>query len=152
MKLITKLFVAVIVGAIVFGTAYAQFAKPEHAIKYRKSVMFLIVQHFGRMGAVVKGKVPYEKAEFTRNAVAVETLSSLDWEAFQMPGSDKGETRLSASVFKQPSEFNEAVKAFQKDTAKLADTARGGNLGAIKSQFGAVAKNCGSCHKAFRVK
>jgi cytochrome c556 len=152
MKLVTKLFVAVIVGAIVFGTAYAQFAKPEQAIRYRKSVMFLIVQHFGRMGAVIKGKAPYNKAEFERNAVAVETLSSLDWEAFQMPGSDKGDTRLSDAVFKQRSKFNETVKAFQNDTAKLADAARGGNFDTIKSQFGEVAKNCGSCHKAFRVK
>ena len=77
MKLAMKLFVAVMVGVIVFGTAYAQFAKPEQAIKYRKAVMSLIVAHFGRMGAVVKGKAPYEEAEFARNALAVNTLSSI---------------------------------------------------------------------------
>jgi cytochrome c556 len=110
MKLVTKLFVAVMVGVIVFGTAYAQFSKPEQAIKYRKSVMTLIVQHFGRMGAVIKGKAPYEKAAFTRNALAVEAVSNLDWEAFQMPGSDMGDTRLSSAAFKQGSKLNEAVK------------------------------------------
>lgn len=152
MKLAMKLLVAVIVGVIVFGTAYAQFAKPEQAIKYRKSVMTLIVTHFGRMGAVIKGKAPYEKAEFARNALAVNTLSSLDWEAFQTPGSDKGDTTLSSAAIDQRSKFNEAVKAFQNGTAKLAEEAKGGNFDTIKSQFGQVAKNCGGCHKAFRVK
>jgi len=55
MKKLVKLSVCLIFVVVAVGGAYAQFAKPEDAIKYRKSVMFLIAQHFGRMGAVVKG-------------------------------------------------------------------------------------------------
>src|SRR4051812_42476588 len=33
--------------------ASAQFAKPEDAIKYRQSALFVMAQHFGRIGAMV---------------------------------------------------------------------------------------------------
>ncbi len=56
MKLMLRFLVCIVVVVVVFGAAYAQFSKPDDAIRYRKSVMFLIAQHFGRMGAVVKGK------------------------------------------------------------------------------------------------
>jgi len=112
MKKLVKIFLCLVIVAITFGGAYAQFAKPEDAIKYRKSVMFLIAQHFGRMGAVVKGKAPYDQEAFTRNAMVVETLSHLPWEAAMVPGTDKGETTLNAAVFAQQAEFKAGAQAF----------------------------------------
>ena len=35
--------------------ASAQFAKPEEAIKYRQGSLFVIGQHFGRIGAMANG-------------------------------------------------------------------------------------------------
>lgn len=40
--------------------ASAQFAKPEDAIKYRQSALFVMGQHFGRIGAMANGKVPFD--------------------------------------------------------------------------------------------
>jgi cytochrome c556 len=67
--------------------------------------MFLIAKHFGRMGAVVKGQKPYDREEFARNAALVETLSKLPWEAFTVPGTDKG-TGLKSVAFRKQGEFN----------------------------------------------
>ena len=39
MKIRANIMVLVVVGVLVTGVAMAQFAKPEDAIKYRKSVM-----------------------------------------------------------------------------------------------------------------
>ena len=94
MKRLVKLSICLIFSTIAVGGAYAQFAKSEDAIKYRKAVMFLIAQHFGRMGAMVKEKIPYNQEVFTRNAMLVETLSRLPWEASMVPGTDKGDTSL----------------------------------------------------------
>ena len=47
-----KFFATLALAAAVFGTATpasAQFAKPEDAVKYRQSVMFVMAQHFGRV-------------------------------------------------------------------------------------------------------
>eukprot|EP01036_Dinobryon_divergens_P054762 gene54762-73173_t len=40
--------------------ASAQFAKPEDAIKYRQSALFVMAQHFGRIGAMANGRVPFD--------------------------------------------------------------------------------------------
>ncbi len=152
MKAITRIAIFVLFVVFVFGAAYAQFAKPEDAIKYRKSVMFLIAQHFQRMGAVVQGKSAYEKDAFSANADVVAMLATLPWEATMEPGSDKGDTTLSSAVFDKPAQFRKTAESFQTDTAMLAGTAKGGDLNAIKAQFGKVAQNCNSCHTKFRKK
>ena len=147
MILVCFVFIA---GAI--DGAYAQFAKPEYAIKYRKAAMFLIAQHFGRMGAMVKEKIPYNQEAFTRNAMLVETLSRLPWEAAMVPGTDSGDTTLNASAFAQPAKFKEAAQAFEIQAAKLVSAAQSGDFNSIKTQFGAVGKSCKACHTQFRTK
>jgi len=152
MKKLVKLSFCLIFVTVAVGGAYAQFAKPEDAIKYRKSVMFLIAQHFGRMGAEAKGKASYDKEAFTRNAMVVETLSHLPWEAAMVPGTDKGDTTLNAAVFAEQAEFKAGAQAFEAATAKLVSVSESGDLSAIKAQFGEVAKSCKGCHKQFRTK
>ena len=78
----------IIAGVAVAAQAQAPFAKPEDAIKYRQSALFVMGQHFGRIGAVVKGERPYNKDEVVKNAAIAEQMSSLHWEAF-VPGTDK---------------------------------------------------------------
>ena len=150
MKLTTSITIFVLFAVFTFGAAFAQFAKPEEAVKYRKSVMFLIVQHFKRMGAVVQGKAAYDKDAFSANADAVEMLATLPWDAMRVPGTDKGDTTLSSAVFDKPAQFKKSADSFETATAMLAGTAKGGDLDAIKAQFGKVARNCGACHKQFR--
>lgn len=69
MKKISRAVICVAIVFFVLGAANAQFARPEDAIKYRKSVMFLIALHFKRMGAVVQGKAEYEKDRFSKDAL-----------------------------------------------------------------------------------
>jgi cytochrome c556 len=152
MKKLVKLSICLIFLAVAVGGAYAQFAKSEDAIKYRKSVMFLIAQHFGRMGAVVKGKTAYEKQSFTQNAMVMEALSHLPWEASMVPGTDKGDTTLSAAAFAKQDEFKADAQAFETGSAKLVSVSQSGDLNAIKAQFGEVAKSCKGCHEKFRTK
>jgi len=152
MKAMTKIMIFIFITTLVFGAAYAQFSKPEEAIKYRKAVMFLIVQHFKPMGAVVQGKAIYEKDAFSANADVVQMLATLPWEASMEPGTDKGDTTLSSAVFDKPAQFKKAAESFETATAMLASTAKGGDPDAIKAQFGKVAQNCKSCHQKFRNK
>ena len=152
MKKLLMILICVVFIAGVIGSAYAQFAKPEYAVKYRKAVMFLIAQHFGRMGAMVKEKVPYNQEVFTKNAVLVETLSGLSWEAMMVPGTDTGETTLNASAFAQQAKFIEMAQTFETQATKLVSAAQSGDFNAIKTQFGQVGKSCKACHTQFRTK
>ena len=146
------IFVGLVFIAGAIGGAYAQFAKPEYAIKYRKAVMFLIAQHFGRMGAMVKEKIPYNPDVFARNAMLVETLSRLPWEAAMLPGTDAGDTTMNASVFAQQAKFKEVAQTFETQATKLVSAAQSGDFSAIKTQFGEVGKSCKACHSQFRTK
>jgi cytochrome c556 len=148
-KMMTVLIVLTLITGFL-SVAYAQFDKPEDAIQYRQSVMFLIGQHFGRMAAVVKGQSPYDKAAFEQNAAIVDTLATLPWEAFMVPGTDKGKTGLKSSAFKEKDKFMQDAKKMEAETAKLAEMAQTGDLDAIKTQFGETGKSCKGCHEDFR--
>lgn len=152
MRTASKIFVCLVFIAVAFGGAYAQYSKPEDAIKYRKSVMFLIAQHFGRLGAMVKEKTPYDKEVFSSNAMVVEMLSHLPWEAFLLPGTDKGDTTLKSSAFEQQDKFKQSAEALETLLAKLVQVAQSGDFNAAKAQFGEVGKNCKACHDEFRNK
>lgn len=150
MKTITRIAVFAVAGVMIAGGVYAQFAKPEDAIKYRKATMFMIAQHFKRMGAAVQGKTPYDKQSFAKNAEVVKMLATLPWEATLVPGTDKGDTTLSPAVFSKKDDFLKTAQAFEEGAAKLAETSRGDDFNAIKAQFGTVAQSCKGCHKPFR--
>jgi cytochrome c556 len=144
------ILVLAVVGLLA-GAAFAQFAKTEDAIKYRQSAMFLIGQHFSRMGAVVKGEAPYNKEAFEKNAVLVDSLYRLPLEAFMAPGSDKG-SGMKADALTQKDKFSQMHKTTEAELAKLAAVAKGGDLNAIKPQFGAAGASCKACHDAYRNK
>jgi cytochrome c556 len=150
MKPIAKTIAVLVVFGIFIGAAYAQFSKPEDAVKYRQSVMFVIGQHFGRLGAMVKGNQPYDQKTFTSNTAVIETLSWLPWEAFLVPGSDEGKTTMKSSVLKDPDGLKSLSQQFQLEVGKLSAAAKGDDFSAIKAQFGAVAQSCKNCHSKTR--
>ena len=149
-KRMTWILVVALLGLFA-GAAFAQFAKTEDAIKYRQSAMFLIGQHFTRMGAMVKGEVPYNKEVFEKNAVLVESLYRLPLEAFMAPGSDKG-SGMKSEALTQKDKFMQMHTATEAELAKLVAVAKGGELNAIKPQFGAAGASCKACHDAYRNK
>ena len=150
MKTVAKILAVLVISGILIGAAWAQFATPEKAVKYRQSVMFVIGQHFGRLGAMVKGKQPYDQEAFASNTAVIETLAGLAWEAFLVPGSDKGETTMKSSVLKDPDGLKKLSQQFEAEVGKLSAAAKGNDFNAIKTQFGAVAQSCKNCHSKTR--
>ena len=132
--------------------ASAQFAKPEDAIKYRQSAMFIQSQHFGRVGAMANGKVPFDAKVAAENADLVAEISKLPWAAFG-PGTDKGgNTKAKPEIWTDQAKFKETSEKLMADTVKLAAAAKTGNLDTLKTAFAATADTCKSCHDAFRNK
>jgi len=150
MKSATKTIAVVVIFGMFIGAAWAQFSNPEKAVKYRQSVMFVIGQHFGRLGAMVKGNQPYDQTSFASNTAVIEALAGLPWEAFLVPGSDQGQTTMKASVLKDPEGLKSLSQQFESETDKLSAAAKGNDFNAIKAQFGAVAQSCKGCHRKTR--
>ncbi len=147
-KMIKGLLCMVLVGGLT-GMAYGQFAKPDDAIAYRKAVMVLVGQHFGRMGAVVKGEKPYDQKAFAANALLLSTLSKLPWEAFMAAGSDQGSTAMKTEALKEKGKFEEAAKSFEAAATAL-HSAVAGNLESVKEPFGQTGQSCKGCHSLFK--
>jgi len=129
--------------------AQAQFAKAEDAIKYRKATFNVMAVHFGRLGAMANGRMPYDAKLAAENAELVTTLSKLPWAAFG-EGTDKGDTRAKADIWKEAGKYKEAADKMQAEVAKLNTSAQAGNLDALKAAFGPAAASCKACHDNFR--
>lgn len=151
MHSLLKPLLGVVLMAGVAGAAQAQapFAKMEDAIKYRKNALFVMSQHFGRLGPVVKGERPYDKDEVAKNVAIAEQMSHLPWAGF-VAGSDKGETRAKPEIWSDAAKYKAAADKMMQEMDKLSVAAKSGDLNAIKAQFGETAKTCKGCHDAYR--
>lgn len=130
--------------------AQAQFAKAEDAIKYRQSAMFVTAQHFGRIGAMVSGRVPYDAAAAIANAEIVADLSRLPWAGFGA-GTDKGaNTRAKPEIWSEPARFRENSEKLTVEALKLLAAARMGNPDTLKTAFASAAGVCKNCHDTYR--
>ncbi len=148
MKIIAPLALALAFGSL-SAPAFAQFQKPEDAVKYRKAALTVMSTHFGRIGAMANGRAPFDPKVAAESAAIVETMSKLPWEGF-VAGTDKGETRALPAIWTEQAKFKEASERLQADTAKLNAAAKTGNLDAIKTAFGATGQSCKACHDAYR--
>lgn len=140
------------VAAAGFATALpaaAQFAKPEDAIKYRQSAMFLQAAHLGRLGAMANGRVPFDAKVAAENAAVLEAVSKLPFSAF-IDGTDKGNTRAKPEIWSERDKFNAAASKMQDEVAKLSAAAKAGNLDQIKAAVGAVGQSCKACHDSYQ--
>jgi cytochrome c556 len=150
MKIISS--IVLVASAFAFnGSANAQFAKPEDAIKYRKSALFVMQQHFGRVGAMANGRVPFDAKVIAENAAIAESMSKLPWAAF-VEGSEHGETRAKPEIWTEQAKFKEASEKMMGEMAKLAVVAKTGNIDSIKAAVGAVGGSCKACHDAYQKK
>ncbi len=145
------LFLAALVAAVSLPAA-AQFQKPEDAVKYRKSAFTVMGTHFGRIGAMVNGKAPFDAKAAAANADIVATMSKLPFPAF-VEGSDKvGDTHAKPEVWTEADKFRAGATKMQEEVAKLQTAAKGGNLDEIKAAFGNAAKSCKACHDNYQKK
>ena len=130
--------------------AAAQFQKPEDAIKYRQSAFTVMANHFGRIGAMAAGRVPFDAKAAADNAAIVMTMSTLPYTAFG-EGTDKGmPNRAKPEVWSQNAKFKDLASKMQAEVVKLDAAAKSGSLDAVKAAVGAVGGACKACHDDFR--
>jgi cytochrome c556 len=148
-KLMTYLVSAM--ALTVAFSASAQFAKPEEAIKYRKSSLSVMGTHFSRLAAMAQGKAPFDAKQLSENEAVFEVVSKLPWQAFG-EGTDKGDTKAKAEIWKEPVKFKEAQDKLMAESLKLSAAAKSGKLEDLKTAVAAVGGACKNCHDNFKDK
>jgi cytochrome c556 len=129
--------------------AAAQFQKPEDAIRYRQSAMFLQAQTFSRVAAMANGRVPFDAKVAAENIELVAALNRMQFSAF-VDGTDKGSTRAKPEIWTQKDKWGASVAKSQEDVSKLVAAGKTGNLDQIKGAVGVVGQSCKACHDEFR--
>ena len=143
---------AVALTSLLASAAYAQFAKPEDAIRYRQSGYVIMGNHMGRIFNELKKPSP-DVAAIQRSAAIIDFVSQLPGEGY-VPGSDKGgnpPTRAKPEILTDP-KVREVGRAMRQEVTKLVEVSKGGDVAAIRTQFQATAKSCDSCHDNYRNK
>ena len=144
------LIAATLAGLFTALPAAAQFQKPEDAVKYRKAGMTIMGAHFGRIGAMAQGRVPFDAAVATANAEIVVEMSKLPFAGFVegTAGTEKGTPK--PNVWTERAKFDEGAKKMQEEVAKLLAAAKTGNADQVKAAFGNAGSACKNCHDNFR--
>jgi len=142
--------VALALGMGVAATALAQ-AKPEVLVKQRQAAMVLQGKYLGPIGGMLKGNIPYNADTVALNATFLENLARMPWDGFQQSTSGV-KSAAKPEIYSDAAKFKAAADTLEAETAKLGAAARAKNEAGVKAAFGGVAKACGSCHDAFRVK
>jgi len=141
---------ATVAGLATALPAAAQWAKPEDAIKYRQSVLTVMANHFGRVGAMAQGKAPFDAKAAADNVAIALTMSKLPFVAFA-EGTDKGmPNRAKPEIWSNNAKFKAASEKMQEEMVKLDAAAKTGNFDSVKAAAGAVGSACKACHDDFR--
>ncbi|MCH9674646.1 MAG: cytochrome c [Gammaproteobacteria bacterium] len=148
--------IALIVGVLGSGgVAAAELFEKE--IKARKGYMQLYSYNIGVLGAMAKGKRPYDAEAAQTAADNLVAVTQMKNGALWPKGSHKANpevgdrTRSLPEIWSTYPKIAEAGKAF-KVAAKDMQGAAGGGLDALKAKMGALGKGCKGCHDDFRAK
>lgn len=142
--------VALALGVGIATNAMAQ-AKPEVLVKQRQAAMTLQGKYLGPIGAMLKGAAPYNADVVALNATFLENLARMPWDGFQQSTSGV-KSDAKPEIYTDAGKFRAAADTLEAETAKLGAAARAKNEKGVRDTFGGVAKACGGCHDAFRVK
>jgi cytochrome c556 len=142
---------AVVIGAGAMVCAEAQQMKPEDQLKLRKAAYSLMNYTLGSIDGMAEGKRPYVKDEAARNAELLAQLATIP-KGFFGEGTDKGETRAKPEVWANRADFDAKMEKMISETAKLAQTAKSGDVAALRKAVGDVDAACTACHDDYRVK
>jgi cytochrome c556 len=150
--------IVIATAALAFaGASLANPVKPEDQIKFRKAGYSFMSWNMGKIKAMtVDAPATYNKDQVLNAARAIAAVANSGMGALYSPESAKDvglqETRVLPAFFEQPEEVRKVAVDFTKAANELARVAEGGNVNAIKAQFGKTGETCKACHDKFRAK
>jgi cytochrome c556 len=127
------------------------FQRPDDAVEYRQGAFNVISKHFGRIGAMVNGKMPFDAAVAQADADLLVTLSTLPWQGFKENTKDAS-SKVKPEVWSEMGKFKGGGEQMVSKLKDLQTATKSGNLETIKAAFGAAAQTCKGCHDNFRNK
>ncbi|MBS0246952.1 MAG: cytochrome c [Proteobacteria bacterium] len=145
MKLSTWLATGLVATVALATTAVVAQQDP---IATRKDLMKANGRNAGVIVKMVKGEEAYDPAK-VKAAFDQWDETASKFGALFPDSSKEGDTRALPAVWTERAKFDAAIAKFKKDVDDNRAKAMSGADG-LKVALGAVGKNCGDCHEAFR--
>ncbi len=144
--------IAVLAAAFALSSAQAvEFAKDDDAVYLRKAHMALVGTYFSEMGAMVKGKQPFDAKQFQSDADKLAVVTRWAHEGFEGRHLTS-DSKAKPEIWENKVEFDKLMVDLGDRAQKLKLAAASGNLKDSIPAFKAMGDNCGSCHKKFKNK
>ena len=148
MRMVRAAWIAALAAGMTLP-AVAQFARPEEAVKYRQATWSVLNLHFTRIGAMTRGRVPFDGRLALRDAEVVAALARLPASAFG-PGTDLPNDHARPEIWTETQRFRELGDRMVAETTRLLTVAQTQDLDRLKAAYGAAANTCKECHDAYR--
>lgn len=139
---------AAVVAAVAFGatTVVAQ----QDPIAARKELMKANGAEAKIGAAMMKGEKPFDLAAAKKIFVTFEDAAQKMPALFPPNSKTGGKTTAAPKIWENMDEFKALFVKFGADSKKAAASVT--DLDSFKTAFGAIGKQCGGCHRDFRVK
>ena len=151
---VKRMFAGVTAVALISIGFAASAQDGTQAVKDRQALMKGIAANNKAIAAIVKGEGSETLDDLKRrageiNAAAAKVSAAFAAEVHVENAPAGVETTALPAIWTERAKFDEAAKALEEASAKLAASA---DMDAAKAGFGAVGKSCGGCHNTFRQK
>jgi cytochrome c556 len=133
-----------------FGVQSVNAGELERTLEYRQGLMNVFSWNMKAMGAMMKGKQPYDAAAFARHADDLAKAASLDILAGFPEDSDKGETDALPDIWLDFEGFTAKLETLREASQKLSEVAAKGDKKAMGEALGKTGKACKGCHESFK--
>lgn len=133
--------------------AFTGAAASADPIADRQALMKERGKLVGTLSKVVKGEQAFDAAAVLDALKGLEAnAEKFDTEALFPVGSEQGsDTTAAPKIWEDKAGFNVAEDKYLADV-KAAVAAPPADVDGLKTQFGAIAKDCGACHQTYRIK
>ena len=150
------LIIAAATASTAAVTAFAADGPHDKAIKARQSMFQLYNFNTGILGAMAKGKIPYDAAIATEAATNLSAVANMGQSQLWPAGSDNetdgnARTRALPAIWETFPAIVEKADALKTAAADLVPAA-GAGLESLQGAMGAVGESCKGCHTDFRAK
>ena len=122
----------------------------QNPIEARKALMKANSAQARVGAAMAKGEAPFDLAKAKAIFATYEQAAAKFGDLFPANSKTGGETTAAPKIWDDMAGFKAKLVKFGAD-AKAAGTAVK-DLDSFKAQFGEVAKNCGGCHRDYRIR
>ncbi|MFI5023761.1 MAG: c-type cytochrome [Alphaproteobacteria bacterium] len=120
-------------------------------IEYRQRLFKASAEHAISIGMILKGEVPFDARHIQWHAEALYAMSKLIIQCFPKgSGSAAGKTEAKDEIWANWDKFMADAVDLERETAKLVEIAKTGDMKATQAQMVIVGKgSCTDCHDEF---